>query len=1088
MRTVRAGSSPTELDVTFHLPADILLEVHGGVASPAPPLTQRNATVPSQWQVDALHEALSDAGFEVRSDVALSGDVQARDQRNLGDHIRVDVDLNPDELAVVLLEGEGGVFAWQQPDPVVNPQTRSGAKSTRTFTLTPLDPGEAQPLRRGPLTDWVIGTLIKPIRVLVLRFVAGQTVNAIVSHIESGNRTGLVLLEGMDPAKWVPMGKTLPTRGRGGTLQVLLLIHGTFSSTSGSFGALTAHESGREFLSQAYQKYDAVIGFDHKTLAEDVETNAQAMALVLGGLPRGTIVDSVAFSRGGLVWRVWARELLPRSSPDILLRNTVFVGCTNAGTHLAEPANWHDLIDFYTNVVMAGARAVGAITGSVLLTPLVSLAIKTLGEFMQMLAQVAIDERKVPGLASMEPSGATVRRLNGVEDPSQTATYRAITANFEPDRFDVGNGMTRALAEFLADRLTDRLWKNEDNDLVVDTASMTTFGEGTTLPKTSVFAYANKDLIYHTVYFAQARTCEQLSNWLGMSQGLTHTLRDAATPLELDHAFFESPVLADAVADIEDQSPVHRGGAFGDWDLSPNDIDTLGEAPAPAPGMAPPQGQEAPTTCYVNASLPESPVLGETAELEVTLSLEDIAKDAGKTHVSDIVAVKPDVFLHVKIRPRTNCRIEGPDNETIAPPGKGSPQTLSFGLKGMAVGPAEVWVDVLQGARRLTRMILQPVFVSKGNLSVLSVVDSAQEDPPMVDLRILEEGVPDRWRLRFIARCDDLEINHEFVTQDFTSKKEAYIGTLYKKLENCWAVAGEVFEQLMQSVRAEGVQMFNELFPLELRRLIWQHRAAIGSFQVVANEPSIPWEVVHVVDPDKPTPLSGGVFLAELGLTRWMSNVGIAPSKLRLRTGKAAYCIPRYHDTKLNLANVEQEATLLGELFGAVSIGDEIAPVLSALARAKGEDFDALHFACHGSTDYQQVWNAGLLLNVAGSDKTALLSVASVQTYANLALDGYRPLVFLNACQSGVTGKTLSGAGGLAQAFVQRGAGLFVGTLWSIGDRPALGFASQFYGQLKTGQNVSHALRAAREQARRDLDTSWLAYTVYGHPYARLSS
>ncbi|NBA98256.1 CHAT domain-containing protein [Pseudomonas sp. R5(2019)] len=1059
---------------------------------------QRKTAPTSDWQVDALQNALTDAGFDIRANVELRSGAQNTHRSSQAEVIQVQIDVKSDELAVILLEGEGGVFAWQQPDPKpVALAQRRETSTTLTFTLTPSGSGDITPSRRGLLTDWVADKLIKPIRVLVLKFFAQKTVDLIVSRIESGNPTGLVRLNGMDPSTWTPRGDGLPAVGRQSTMQVLLLVHGTFSSTSGSFGALGTHAAGREFLTAAYAKYDAVIGFDHKTLAEDAETNAQALAAALRMLPKGTIIDSLAFSRGGLVWRILAQESFAIERPDIIFRNTVFVGCTNAGTHLAEPQNWDALVDLYTNVVMAGARAVGVITSGVAITPMVNLAVKTLGEFMQLLAQVAISERRVPGLASMQPSGKTVTRLNRAGSPTlQIDAYRAITANFEPGSFNIDNGITKALAGFLADRLTDRLWQNEANDLVVDTASMTTFGQSAMLPASSVFAYADEDVIYHTIYFAQPRTCDRLSDWLGLPRGEERRRRDALVKptsnrysakrsgvsgkLPAKPAVSTKPALAAPPAPAIPASSVTLPRRKGD--KLP-----VSETFAAAPDSAIAPRLDALTPCHINASLPESPVVGETAELEVTLSLEDIVQIAGKTHINDIVAIEDWKSLQIKVRPRTNCEVEGDTEAQIPPPRKGAPEVLIFKLRGLSIGPAEVWVDVLQGARRLTRLILQPVFVAKGNQSASVVIDGAEEDPPLVDLRIMEEGSPDRWRLRFIARCDDLEINHEFVTHDFNVDKEAYVGALYASLESCWSTEDAAFEQLMQDVRAQGVQMFRALFPLELQRLIWQHRAAIGSFQVIANEPSIPWEVVHVVAPEVPVPLEGGVFLAELGLTRWMSNVGIAPARLRLRPGKARYCIPRYHDERLNLAHVEEEAKMLGELLGAVSIGDEIKPVLAALARSNGEDFDALHFACHGSTDYKQVWNAGLLLNVAGSTNTMQLSVASVQTFANLAVDGYRPLIFLNACQSGVPGRALSGAGGLAQAFVQCGAGLFVGTLWSIGDSPALGFASQFYGQLKKGRSVSQALRTAREQAKSDLDTSWLAYTVYGHPYARVS-
>jgi CHAT domain-containing protein len=126
-------------------------------------------------------------------------------------------------------------------------------------------------------------------------------------------------------------------------------------------------------------------------------------------------------------------------------------------------------------------------------------------------------------------------------------------------------------------------------------------------------------------------------------------------------------------------------------------------------------------------------------------------------------------------------------------------------------------------------------------------------------------------------------------------------------------------------------------------------------------------------------------------------------------------------------------------------------------------------------------------MDEAGEFTADKLDVNEVRHYAKLDHpDGTRPLIFLNACQIGKTGRTLNGTGGMAEAFIRRGAGLFVGTLWSIGDRTALGFSSEFYERLKAGANVTEAVRAAREKAKAANEPTWLAYTVYGHPYARL--
>ncbi len=490
------------------------------------------------------------------------------------------------------------------------------------------------------------------------------------------------------------------------------------------------------------------------------------------------------------------------------------------------------------------------------------------------------------------------------------------------------------------------------------------------------------------------------------------------------------------------------------------------------------------------ASLPESPPLDRPADLEIIVSREGVEQAAGRDYAVGAVRVSASRPLRVRVTARYNCAIDGPIEEEFDAPEVGVPATFVFHLRGLAAGQAEVWVDVFQGARRLTRLVLQPIFVA-GVLQASAAVHSADVDPPLVDLRIYEESGPnDRWRLRFIVRSPELGLDNEYRTDEFTIDKTAYIADLYAKLEESWADTRGEFEPLMLSIRAEGVTLFRSLFPAPLQRLIWDHREQIGSLQVFAYEPSIPWEVMHVVEPEVPVPLSGGTFLAELGLTRWMSNVGIAPARLSLREGKARYCIPDYLDPELRLDSLAAESDMVRRLLGAEEVEAHKRPVLVALAREDDTEFDVLHFACHGSADPDRIWDSGVLL--AGFERNGEiareeLSVNDIRTYANLRSSSVRPIIFLNACQTGVGGYSLSGAGGLAQAFVERGAGLFVGTLWSVGDSTALGFSTAFYDALKEGRSVTQAVRIARERAKQDGESTWLAYTVYGHPYARVS-
>ena len=95
------------------------------------------------------------------------------------------------------------------------------------------------------------------------------------------------------PASTPPSGATsarspTPASRRTGTAASCFFVHGTFDSTVGAFGALAATEAGRDFLTQALGDYDAVIGFDHRTLSVDPLENARELADRADAVPGAT--------------------------------------------------------------------------------------------------------------------------------------------------------------------------------------------------------------------------------------------------------------------------------------------------------------------------------------------------------------------------------------------------------------------------------------------------------------------------------------------------------------------------------------------------------------------------------------------------------------------------------------------------------------------------------------------------------------------------------------------------------------------------------------------------------------------------------
>ncbi len=103
------------------------------------------------------------------------------------------------------------------------------------------------------------------------------------------------------------------------------------------------------------------------------------------------------------------------------------------------------------------------------------------------------------------------------------------------------------------------------------------------------------------------------------------------------------------------------------------------------------------------------------------------------------------------------------------------------------------------------------------------------------------------------------------------------------------------------------------------------------------------------------------------------------------------------------------------------------------------------------------------------------------------------PLVFLNACEAGQAGFTLTGVGGWARAFIELRASIFIGSLWAINDKLAAMFAESFYNRLwglngQAQQPIGEAFHAARQdiKAKAPGNPTWLAYVLYGDPNGRV--
>ena len=301
----------------------------------------------------------------------------------------------------------------------------------------------------------------------MFRFVAPAILEKAIDKMEDHVRPGLVHLAGADVKKWRELEKLgeldLPTDQ---PVRLLLFVHGTFSSTVGGFGALGIDKNGKGFLRTAISAYDAVIGFDHKTLSLDPQAERPGPADPPPDAPsRGRARHRHRHAQPRrTVTRSFVEQLLPGAGWPAKVDNVVFVASTNAGTHLADPKRWSDLVDLYTNLAAAGASGLAMLPGAAPVAAVVGGVVKGIGAFVKYLVSYAAKGDDVPGLKAMVPGGAFVKEINKTQQgqPGPGTNWYVVSSNFHVKLFDDSHNppeFPRELVVKLGEGFVDKLFE-----------------------------------------------------------------------------------------------------------------------------------------------------------------------------------------------------------------------------------------------------------------------------------------------------------------------------------------------------------------------------------------------------------------------------------------------------------------------------------------------------------------------------------------------------------------------------------------------------------------------------------------------------
>lgn len=340
-------------------------------------------------------------------------------------------------------------------------------------------------LPTGPSRDGVGAWILKSVRIFK-QGPAGMTALVAAGTFQDhqlANRTGLQRLStglwGLTPCEKMP-----PTPE-----PALLFLHGTASSTEGSFRALWGGEKSevdaRAHIAKAYG--ERVYGFEHRSLTESPIANILAL---VEALPEGARLHVVSHSRGGMLGELLARANRLGADPfteadiqrflahaertgrkgyeqdsedlralnkamkkrSIRVERFVRVAGTARGTTLASGR-----LDRWASVMLnLFGKGLMAVPG---LQP-IAKGYDLLQNFLLAVVKERTDARVLPGLEAMMPDSPLVALLNAPDVEVDTPLH-VIAGDYQGD----------GLLSWLGDCLSEAFYGSE-TDLVVNTPSM----------------------------------------------------------------------------------------------------------------------------------------------------------------------------------------------------------------------------------------------------------------------------------------------------------------------------------------------------------------------------------------------------------------------------------------------------------------------------------------------------------------------------------------------------------------------------------------------------------------------------------------
>lgn len=278
------------------------------------------------------------------------------------------------------------------------------------------------------------------------------------------------------------------------------------------------------------------------------------------------------------------------------------------------------------------------------------------------------------------------------------------------------------------------------------------------------------------------------------------------------------------------------------------------------------------------AEFPDEVTINETNTLTVYVSGDPVQKKfQGLEHNTEL-----DISVSVK----DGFTISGESDKKLIFKTGGKSESLTFPLKAIKEGTGRIGISAFNKGKPVgyvdigTRVINRMANEEHTSVTHTNTVCEIQYSYPDLTMIIKNTG-----ENRYHIIITQKEKFADFKAYDLLPLKtdpEKFVYTYYSFINN---LAGNPPGVIMEKMKSVGNHLYNELFPDNLKKDIWDAKDRIRSVMIYSDEPWLPWELCRMHTANQ----EGFFFCEKFNVSRWLT--GIDPGKKSTAVKSPLLCL-----------------------------------------------------------------------------------------------------------------------------------------------------------------------------------------------------